>query len=162
MTGLVFKYRMFVQARTDLTEDEIKRYQASQGKSRSPMTWPWRDTYEFVYARRRNNAKAFYAALRGIKPPIKVKAEYASGREPKGHRSDEVAMRAWRGFVGLMGSVGEAQDEVRHFRPDSNWESGATACGIRFSETWVSVGKPECPICLAAAVEQHPEMKEYL
>lgn len=162
MTGQVFKYRMFVQARTDLTEDEVRRYLASKGNSAGPKTWPWRDTGEFVYARRMSNAKAFYAALKGVKPPIKVKAEYASEREPKGRRKDDVAMRAWRGFVGLMGRVGEAQDEVRHFRPDANWESGATACGIKFSETWVSVGKPECPICLAAAVEQHPEMGEYL
>lgn len=161
MSTPVYKYRMFVQARFDLTPEEIVKAQGS-AKGHYAMRIVWRDTGEFVYARRRNNAKVFYAALRDIRPPIKVKAEYVSGRGPNGHRSDEVAMRAWRGFVGLMGSVGEAQDEVRHFRPDANWESGKTACGIKFSETWVSVGKPECPACLEAAVESHPDMKQYI
>lgn len=147
--SLVFKYRMFVQARTDLTEDEIARY---KGK-----TWPWRDTGEFVYARRMSNAKAFYAALKGIKPPIKVKAEYVSGRETKGGRSDEVAMRAWIGFPGVMGSINGAEDEVRHY-PFGE----LIACGLPFTEFRPSIGKPECPTCLAAAVEEHPEMKEYL
>lgn len=158
----VFKYRMFVQARFDLTPEEIQKYQASKGNGVSPKTWPWRDTGEFVYARRRTNAKEFYKALRNIYPPIKVKAEYVSGREPEGNkREDDVAMRAWRGFGGIMGTIKGAADEVRHF-PATNRKSGLTACGLTFSEHWRSNGKPECPLCLDAAIERHPEMKQYL
>lgn len=158
MTGLVFKYRMFVQARTDLTEDEIRQYLATKKNGVSPNNWPWRETNDFVYARRMNNAKAFYMALKGIKKPYKVKAQKVAEERPGG-RSDVEAMRAWRGFAGVTGAIGEAADEVRHFSTDG---SGQTACGLALSHWWWSVGKPECPICLAAAVEKHPEMKEFL
>lgn len=162
MTALVYKYRMFVQARFDLTPEEIRQYQATKTANRnSPGEWPWRDTGEFVHARSRNKAKAFYAALRQIKPPIKVKAEYVSGRGNNGRRSDVEASRAWRGFGGIMGTIGEAADEVRHFPADQG-ESGYTECGIKFSAWYRSNGKPECPLCLEAAVARHPEMKQYL
>lgn len=153
---MIFKYRMYVQARTDLTEEEVKRYLDSGKKSISPSVWPWRDTGEFVYARRKANAKAFYAALRGVKPPVKVKAQYVSGKETSG-RNDAVSMRAWRGFVGVTGSINGAADEVRHYSVGQK-----TACGLEFDEFRHSVGKPECPICLAAAVKEHPEMEQYL
>lgn len=148
---------MFVQARTDLTEAEIKEYLAKGKNSASPSVWPWRDTGEFVYAKRMSNAKAFYAALRGVKPPVKVKAQYVSGREAKNGRNDEVAMRAWRGFIGVTGSINGATDEVRHYSAGQK-----TACGLAFTEFRHSVGKPECPVCLAAAVKEHPEMEQYL
>lgn len=148
----VSKYRMFIQARTDLTEDEIRRYESCKRKN-----WPWRDTGDFVYARRTRNAKDFYRALHKIRPLIKLKAEYVSCREAKNGRTDDVAMRAWRQFPGVMGTIVGAADEVRHFDV-----GGVTACGLVFSESWPSNGKPECPKCLEAAVKQHPRMKEYL
>lgn len=157
----VFKYRMFVQARTDLTPDEIRKYEASKGNANSPMTWPWRDTGEFVYARRRANAKAFYRELRQVKPIIKIKAEYESGRESNGHDGSVVAMRAWREFPGLLGTLNGAADEVRHFAAD-NGESGKTCCGYQFTEWHQDFGKPQCPACLAAAMERRPEMRQYL
>lgn len=145
----IFKYRMFVQARTDLTEEEISRY---KGK-----TWPWRDTGEFVYAKRMANAKAFYAAMRGVKLPVKVKAQCVSRKESAGNGTSVEAMRAWRGFVGVTGSINGATDEVRHYSAGQK-----TACGLAFTEFRHSAGKPECPICLAAAVKEHPEMEKYL
>lgn len=157
----IFKYRMFVQARFDLTPDEIRQYEATKGNGVSPKTWPWRDTGEHVYARRRSNAKAFYAALREVKPPIKVKAEYVSGREHNGNGSSDVSMRAWRNFGGIVGTINGAADEVRHFPADAG-ESGYTECGIKFTEWHRSNGKPECPTCLEAAVARHPEMRQYL
>lgn len=161
----VYKYRMFVQARTDLTPEEIRQYEATKtGKRSSPVEWPWRDTGEFVYARRRANAKAFYRELRQVKPIIKIKAEYVSGRHVpggNGGRSDDVAMRAWCGFPGMLGTLNGAADEVRHF-PIDNGESGKTCCGYQFSEWHTDFGKPQCPICLAAAMERRPDMKEFL
>lgn len=165
MNGPVYKYQMFVQARFDLTPEEQRQYLATKTANRtSPGEWPWRDTGEHVYARRRTNAKAFYIALRGIKPPIRVKAEYVSGRNVpsgKGGRSDAVAMRAWREFGGIVGTINGAADEVRHFLADEG-ESGWTECGIKFSEWHRSNGKPECQKCLEAAVARHPQMKEFL
>lgn len=154
---MIFKYRMFVQARTDLTEEEARIRIASQKPGGGAKKFPWRDTGEFVYAKRRTTAKAFYAALRGVKPPVKVKAECVSGRESYGNGTSIEAMRAWRGFVGVTGSINGAADEVRHYSAGQK-----TACGLAFTEFRHSVGKPECPVCLAAAVKEHPEMEQYL
>lgn len=75
---------------------------------------------------------------------------------------DDELMRAWRGFECLCGYIAhggvEAGDEVKHFEVSN----GMTACGLSFTGHWKLRGKPECDKCLAAAVEQHPEMKEFL
>lgn len=156
----IYKYRMFVQARTDLSDEEIAKYESSRGPN-GPSVWPWRDTGEILHARRRNTAKEFYRALRQIKPIIKIKAELINDPEPP-RRNDDVALRAWRGFFCLCGYLAyagkEVGDEVKHYAVSS----GLTACGIQFLGVWTVNGKPECDKCLAAAVEEHPEMKQYL
>lgn len=153
-TSQIFKYRMFVQARADLTPEEIRIREAKA----KPSLWPWRDTGEFVFARRRNAATAFYREMRKIEPIIKIRAKKIV--EKSGDRLDDaVHMRAWRGFAGIMGSINNASDEVRHFASNENC---LTACGIQFTAWHPSVGKPQCPACLAAAVVAHPEMKAYL
>lgn len=153
----VYKYRIFVQARTDMTADEIAQYEASKGNAQSPTTWPYRDTGEIIHARRRKTACAFYRALRRIKPIIKIRAERINDPKPL-QRNDDIALRAWIGFECARGSVNGVEDEVKHFL----LENGRTACGIWFTSYGAVGGKPECDKCLAAAVEKHPEMKQYL
>lgn len=154
----VYKYHMFVQARTDLTEEEIARYEASKGpNATAPSVWPWRDTGEIIHARRRNNAKAFYRALKQIPPLIKLRADRINDKEPR-QRNDDIAMRVWRGFACLCGSIDGVEDEVKHFEVSD----GRTVCGLEFSSHWKVRGKPECDKCLAGAVEKNPEMKQYL
>src|SRR6185369_15660026 len=101
----VQKYRMLVQVRTDLTEDEIRRYEASRGPNAAgPSVWPYRDTGEIIHARRRNQACAFYRALRQIKPIIKIRAVRINDARPA-RRNDGVAIRAWFGFRCLSGVI---------------------------------------------------------
>lgn len=164
----VRKYRMLVQARTDLTEAEIKRRLARQSpKTVGPPPFPFRDTGEIVHARRRNQACAFYRALRQIKPIIKIRAVRINDARPA-RRNDGVAIRAWFGFRCLSGVIAhggvEAGDEVKHFAVPINGDAGGglSACGLKFTSYWAIGGKPECDKCLAAAVEAHPEMKQYL
>lgn len=158
---------MLVQARTDLTPDEIAQYEASKGPNAvTPSVWPYRDTGDIIHARRRSIACAFYRALKHIAPIIKIRAVRLPVASPglgSDYKPDTVAVRAWRGFECLCGSVVgvggvEAQDEVKHLAVGS----GQTACGLRFDSFWTAGGKPECDKCLAVAVEQHPEMKEFL
>lgn len=153
----VQKYKIFVQARTDLTAEEIERYEASRGNGVSPKSWPWRDTGEIIHARRRNNAKAFYRALKQVPTLIKLRADRIDEDVPP-CRGDDISMRAWRGFPCICGSIEGVEDEVKHFE----WSNGRTACGLEFSSHWKVNGKPECDKCLAAAMEKHPEMKQYL
>lgn len=156
--SLVRKYRMSVQARTDLTEEEIAKYQSSMVIGHSPMTWPWRETGDIVHARRKQVAKMFYRAMKQIPALIKIKAERMTVRGER-RRNDAIALRAWRGFRCLSGAIDGVEDEVKHFALSPH---GETACGIRFQEYWPTSGKPECDECLAVAVESHPEMKQYL
>lgn len=155
----VCKYRILLQARTDLTESEIAQYQASKGPNgNSPCVWPWRDTGEILHARRRNTATAFYRALKQIPPLIKVRAvRLPLNRSHQMHALEFV--RAWLGFNCLCGSIGGVEDEVKHFEVSS----GQAACGLDFSANhWTVHGKPECDKCLTVAVEQHPGMKQFL
>lgn len=158
----VFKYRMLVQARTDLTEDEIAQYQASGRGRNTPSAWPWRETGDILHARRRNTACAFYRALKRIPPIIKIRAVLINDDSLPTHELDVVLMRAWRGFDCLSGYVSHAgidvSDEVKHFAV----ANGRSACGLEFQNHWTVHGKPECEICLAVAVNCHPEMKEFL
>lgn len=162
----VRKYRMLVQARTDLTPEEIAQYEASKGPNAvTPSVWPYRDTGDIIHARRRSIACAFYRALKQIAPIIQIRAVRLPVASPglgSSYKPDTVAVRAWRGFECLCGVIAhagvEAGDEVKHFAVDE----GRTACGLRFTSYWKNGGKPECDKCLAVAVEQHPEMKEFL
>lgn len=159
MAGPIFKYRMLVQARTDLTPDEIARYEASRGNGISPKTWPWRDTDEIVHARRQTSAKNFYRAIKQIAPIIKIRAVRLPIKRSADRLQDHELMRAWRGFSCLCGSIDGAEDEVKHFEI----ANGLSACGLDFSTNhWKVNGKPECDKCLAAAVDKHPEMGQYL
>lgn len=161
MSAPVSRYRMLVQVRTDLTDEEIAKYEASQS------VWPMRDTGEIIHARRSQTAVKFYRALRQIKPLLKIRAVKIT--EPRdARRSDDIAFRAWRGFVCLSGTVSfggiDIGDEVKHFAVPLNGRAGdgLSACGLLFTNHWNLNGKPECDKCLAVAVEQHPEMKQYL
>lgn len=156
--SLVQRYHMFIQARTDLTDEEIAKYEASATSISGPKKWPWRDTGEVIHARRRNTAKAFYRALRQIPRLIKLRADRINEDGPK-QRNDAIAMRAWLRFNCLRGTIGGVEDEVKHFEVSD----GLAACGLNFSECyWTVHGKPECDKCLAFAVERHPEMREFL
>lgn len=159
----VRQYRMLVQARTDLTEAEIAQYEASRGPNgASPCAWPWRETGNILHARRAKTACAFYRALKQIAPIIKIRAVRLPNERPKlgaSYNPDEITMRAWRGFECLCGSIGGAEDEVKHFAV----ANGRAACGLDFSANhWTVHGKPECDKCLAVAVNCHPQMKEFL
>lgn len=156
--SLVSKYRMLVQARTDLTEEEIRRYEASKGPNgNSPAGWPYRDTGEIIHAQRSQSAVKFYRALKEIIPLIKIRA--VKIHEPRSkRRNDDIAFRAWRGFECMCGSVNGVEDEVKHFGVSVD----RTACGLHFTTTWKQNGKPDCDICLAAAVNCHQEMRQYL
>lgn len=153
----VQRYRMFVEVRTDLTDEEIAQRLASQGSATSPTAWPFRDTGEIIHARRRNTATAFYRALKQISPLIKIRAVRINEKR-FARRNDDIAMRAWRGFDCVSGSVNGADDDIKHF----DVARGVTACGINYDAYWPCHGKPECNKCLAVAVEKHPEMKQYL
>lgn len=151
MSNPVFKYRILLQVRTDLTDKEIEFHKAN------PAAWPFRDTGEILHARRRNTATAFYRALKQIPPLIKVRAvRLPLNRSHRMHAPEFV--RAWIGFKCLCGSIGGVEDEVKHFEVSD----GRTACGLEFVSHWAVGGKPECDKCLAVAVEKHPEMKEFL
>lgn len=152
----VSKYRMLVQARTDLTGEEIASRVTRPGMN-GPVEWPYRDTGEIIHARRRQQAVKFYAALRQIKPPIKVRAVKIN--EPRSQRLHDIELvRAWGRFDCILGTVGGVEDEVKHFEVDH----GQAACGITFTTYSRVCGKPECDKCLAVAVNCHPEMKQYL
>lgn len=158
----VFKYRMLVQTRTDLTKEEQQYVTRNSGPhNHYAPNYPFRDTGEVIHARRRKQACAFYRALRHIKPIIKIRAVRINDR--KQHvRGDDVAMRAWRGFKCIAGSLQmfalDIEDEVKHFEVGP----GQSACGITFTSSWAVNGKPECEKCLAVAVNCHPEMRQYL
>lgn len=164
MSKFVQKYRILVEVRTDLTEEEIAS-RATRPKMSNECGWPYRDTGDIIHARRRNIACAFYRALKQIAPIIKIRAvrlPVASLGLGASYKPDAVALRAWRGFECLCGVIAhagvEVGDEVKHFAVDE----GRTACGLRFTSYWKNGGKPECDKCLEFAVEQHPEMKQYL
>lgn len=165
MSKLVQKYRILVQVRTDLTEEEIAS-RATRPKMSNECGWPYRDTGEIIHARRRSIACAFYRALKQIAPIIKIRAvrlPVASLGLGASYKPDAVALRAWRGFACLCGSVNGVEDEVKHFASRVHHpHTFMTACGIPFTTYWTVNGKPECDKCLEVAVEQHPEMKQYL
>jgi hypothetical protein len=138
----VCKYRMLVQARTDLTPDEIAKYEASNtANGHGPTTWPWRETGEIIHARRARTACMFYRALKQIKPIIKIRALRLPLIKSERLMDDEL-MRAWRGFECLCGYIAhggvEAADEVKHFEVSN----GVTACGLSFTGHWKLRGKP--------------------
>ena len=154
----VSKYRMLVQVRTDLTKEEIAKYEASKGANgNSPSIWPFRDTGEIIHARRARTAAAFYRALRQIQPINKVRAVKVNGLRPGRNNSVE-AFRAWRGFDCMQGTINGVSDEVKHFEVSH----GLSACGLPFTTYSRTSGKPECDKCLAAAIDKHPEMGKYL
>lgn len=156
MNSRIYKYRMLVQARTDLTDEEIAS-RATRPKMSNECGWPFRDTGEIIHARRRQQAVKFYAALRQVKPPIKVRAVKIN--EPRSQRLHTIELfRAWGRFDCILGSVNGVEDEVKHFEVDH----GLAACGINFTTYSRVCGKPECDKCLAVAVNCHPEMKQYL
>lgn len=153
----IFKYRILLQVRTDLTEEEIAKYEASKRNCHSPTTWPFRDTGVVLHAPRRKTACAFYRALNQVKPLLSIRAVRINETRPS-RRHDDIQLRAWRGFKCLVGAIGGVQDEVKHFAV----AHGQSACGLVFNEFSSINGKPECDKCLEAAVNAHSEMKQYL
>lgn len=152
----VQEYKMFVEVRSDLTPEEIAKRLKSHTPGRvTPCWWPKRDTGHVILARSRRKAVLFYRALFELPSEVRIVAVRLPQNAKK--KNDAIRMRAWREFDCLAGAISGARDEVKHYG-----SADTTACGLTFTEHWTEHGKPECPTCLACAVEEHPHMKKFL